>query len=995
MRFTDETSDDVRAAGVGQWCARTFFCIGQSGSQTVPMPDSTTERIRMQKDRNANNVSTRPVIGGVAARLLVVVLVLFTVLAVNSAYLGATTLFEYASGESRQDSFYLGMFLVHLVLGLLLIVPFLMFGGLHMRRALHRSNRNAVRAGLALFASGIVVLASGVVLTRFGFFEIDDPALRGPAYWIHVVVPFVSVWLFVLHRLAGRRIRWSLGIVGAALAAGFAALTLAWQVFDVAPSEAPARPAFKTTLVRTPGGGHLAAQAFMTDDFCADCHADIAAGWRQSSHRLSSFNNPFYSFSVQETRKVSMQTTGTVAKAQFCAGCHDVVPLMSGAFDDPDYDIVNDPTAHAGLTCTSCHAITQVNSVLGNADYTIDTPVSYPFERSASPLLRAVARQLIRARPEHHKRGFLKPMHSTPAFCGGCHKAHLPQAVNDYKWLRAQNHYDSFMQSGVSGHRVDSFYYPTQAVVACAKCHMPLQASDDPAARDFDDSGTRKVHSHQFPAANTGLAHAVDLPADAIAAHAKMLEGAARIDIFGVREAGEVDGELHAPIDSAGYTLQPGRRYLVEAVVRNRRVGHHLTQGTSDSNELWVDIDVRAGDRVIGRSGAVGSDGVVDPWAFFVNSYVLTRAGERMDRRNGQDAFVALYNHQIPPGAAAVVHYLIEVPDDVQGPITIDAALRYRKFDTTYLKYVQGERFAGNDLPIVTLDADRVVLGASGGGSGDGGGTATADRNRPALWERWNDYGIGLLLSGEAQRSTLRQAEQAFRAVEALGRGDGPLNLARVYLKEGRIADAVAALQRAAVEYPAFRPWTRAWLTAQVDRENGHLEQASETLRALLDTRFDEARLRGYDFGYDFRARNLLGRTLYERARQARGAAHAAQRTALLQQARVEFEKVLAQEPEDLNAHFNLALVCADLGDDDQAAAQRALVDRYRPDDHAVESAVAQHRRHNPAADHAAEAVAIYDLQRPGAIGLAAPAVPSVGTHNVTATLATGDGRGS
>lgn len=31
---------------------------------------------------------------------------------------------------------------------------------------------------------------------------------------------------------------------------------------------------------------------------------------------------------------------------------------------------------------------------------------------------------------------------------------------------------------------------------------------------------------------------------------------------------------------------------------------------------------------------------------------------------------------------------------------------------------------------------------------------------------------------------------------------------------------------------------------------------------------------------------------------------------------------------------------------------------------------VTLHRRNNPAADHAAEAVVIYDLQRPGAYGL-------------------------
>jgi tetratricopeptide (TPR) repeat protein len=894
-------------------------------------------------------------------RLLGVVFFLFALLAVNSLYLGAVTLLEYRSGEVYQNFFYLVMFLGHLVLGLALILPFVVFGVLHMRRARYRNNRYAIRAGMALFASGIAVLVSGIVLTRFGFFEVNDPAVRGVAYWIHIVAPFAAAWLFVLHRLAGRPIRWKTGLAWSGVAAGFAASMLGWHVAGFGHKTPPAEPAFATTLMRTPGGERLAEAPFMTDAFCAECHEDIAKGWEMSAHRLSSFNNPFYSFSVQETRRVSLESTGTVAKAQFCGGCHDIVPMVTGKFDDPHFDIVNDPSAHAGLTCTSCHAITRVNSVLGNADFTIAEPVQYPFETSDNPVLKEVSKQLIKAKPAFHRKGFLKPMHSTAEFCGTCHKAHMPVEVNDYKWLRGQNHYDSYMQSGIPGHRVDSFYYPPKAIENCAACHMPLEASDDPAARDFDGSGVRKVHSHFFPAANTGLAHAVQLPGEAIEAHRRMLEGAASIDLFGVRENGEIDGPLVAPLDAVRPVLQPGRRYLVEAVVRNRRVGHHLTQGTADSNELWVDVTVKAGEEVIGRSGARGPDGQVDPWAFFVNAYVLTRAGERLDRRNGQDTFVALYNHQIPPGAAAVVHYAITVPEDVEGPLTVEAALRYRKFDTTYLRYVEGDAFDGNDLPIVTLGSDRIELSVEGAGEP---AAVAADNDKAPAWQRWNDYGIGLLLAGTPQKSTLRQAEEAFRKVEELGRPDGPLNLARVYLKEGRVDEAAAALQRAADTAPAFRPWTRAWLTALVDRENGHLDNAIATLRALLDTRFAEARERGFDFGYDYRARAMLGRTLYERARLERGERRRERRLAFLEQAQGELETVLTQDPENLEAHYNLALVYDDLGDEARAAEHRALVQRYRPDDHAIEQAVAVHRRNNPAADHAAEPVTVYDLQR-------------------------------
>ena len=47
------------------------------------------------------------------------------------------------------------------------------------------------------------------------------------------------------------------------------------------------------------------------------------------------------------------------------------------------------------------------------------------------------------------------------------------------------------------------------------------------------------------------------------------------------------------------------------------------------------------------------------------------------------------------------------------------------------------------------------------------------------------------------KKGELIQAAQAFEQVEKLGRADGPVNLARVYFKEGRLDDAVSALQRA------------------------------------------------------------------------------------------------------------------------------------------------------------------------------------------------------
>ena len=175
-------------------------------------------------------------------------------------------------------------------------------------------------------------------------------------------------------------------------------------------------------------------------------------------------------------------------------------------------------------------------------------------------------------------------------------------------------------------------------------------------------------------------------------------------------EDGRIDGRLHAPLRPDLPVLQPGKSYLVDVVVRTTGLGHQLTQGTVDSNELWLDVSATTDGRVIGRSGAMDATGGVDPWAYFVNAYVLDRDGNRIDRRNGQDIFTPLYNHQIPPGAADVVHYRLRLPADARGPLRLRVRVLYRKFDTRYLRYIQGEAFAGNDLPVSVLAEDELVL---------------------------------------------------------------------------------------------------------------------------------------------------------------------------------------------------------------------------------------------------------------------------------------------
>ncbi|MHC4909991.1 MAG: tetratricopeptide repeat protein, partial [Planctomycetota bacterium] len=368
---------------------------------------------------------------------------------------------------------------------------------------------------------------------------------------------------------------------------------------------------------------------------------------------------------------------------------------------------------------------------------------------------------------------------------------------------------------------------------------------------------------------------------------------------------------------------------------------------------------VRDGETVLGGSGGLDEVGEVDPWSHFVNSFVIDRDGNRIDRRNAEDIFTSLYNHQIPPGAADVVHYRLNVPEEVTGPLTVTARLLYRKFDTTLLRYMQGADFVRNDLPIMTLARDSVTFQV-----GDGPVPENPEREVPQ-WQRWNDFGIGLLRKGG--RGELAAAEAAFGEVEALGRPDGPLNRARVYIREGRIGqEAPEALERAATFDPPAPAWSVLYFGGLVNKQNGNFDAAIDDFKSILEGGFEQARGRGFDFSKDYRLLNELANTLFQRAKQERGESRAARRRDLLEEAVSVYEKALEYDPENAQAHYGLSQVHQELGDTAAATRHAEQHEYYRPDDNARDQAVASARIKYPAASQAAEPSAIFDLHRDG-----------------------------
>ena len=357
--------------------------------------------------------------------------------------------------------------LLHLLLGFLLIVPFLVFGFAHLATSWKRPNKTAIRYRAG--APGRWRSSSWCRGWCWSGSAASRSATRGSARsatGCTSLAPLAAIALYVKHRLAGPRIRWDWARRFGVAVVGFVVLMGLLHSQDPR-SFGVKGPKEGKQYFYPVRGRHGQRQVHPGRD--ADDGRLLPEVPQGRLRRLVPLGAPFQLVQQQgrissasaRRGKVALERDGTTQAARWCAGCHDPVPFFSGEFDDPNYDDVNNPTSQAGITCTACHAITNVNNTRGNAAYTIEEPQHYPFASSDDPLLQWINQTLVKAKPEMHKKTFLKPVIKDAEFCSTCHKVGLPYGVNHYKdFVRGQNHYDPFLLSGVSGHGAQSFYYP-------------------------------------------------------------------------------------------------------------------------------------------------------------------------------------------------------------------------------------------------------------------------------------------------------------------------------------------------------------------------------------------------------------------------------------------------------------------------------------------------------------------------------------------------------
>jgi len=298
----------------------------------------------------------------------------------------------------------------------------------------------------------------------------------------------------------------------------------------------------------------------------------------------------------------------------------------------------------------------------------------------------------------------------------------------------------------------------------------------------------------------------------------------------------------------------------------------------------------------------------------------------------------------IPPGAADVAHYRVKIPKEAKGPVTLTAKLNYRKFSWYYTNFAYaGQPKPGQDpallnatqnsleysfdranippnvsgqikdrvpdLPIVTLAEAKATVGL--------GATSWTPAVQKKDRERWNDWGIGLLLQGD-----LKGAEYAFKKVtEAEPEyADGWLNVARALIQEGETDAAKPYIDKAMAINPKLGRIY--FFKAMTQKSDGDYDGALASLRTVESL-----------YPRDRVALNQMARILFLKRQYA--------------QAIQVLDRVCRVDPEDLQMHYTMMLCYRGLGDRQKAAREEQLFRRFKAEE-AAQSITAIRRLISP-----------------------------------------------
>jgi Flp pilus assembly protein TadD len=465
------------------------------------------------------------------------------------------------------------------------------------------------------------------------------------------------------------------------------------------------------------------------------------------------------------------------------------------------------------------------------------------------------------------------------------------------------------------------------------------------ATEDFLTSGALTVDIFALSPASTPLKAGAVTQHELATTFAVGEEAEAKITPGAAAEAAPVTAPVTAPLNRVQPAVRRGDTVRVDVVVRTKRIGHFFPGGTVDAYDTWLELKgVDDKGQTIFWSGMVEDNGKgpVEKGAHFYRSLQVDAHGNPINKRNAWATRAVVYVRLIPPGAADTVHFRMKVPEKTGSKITLTARLCYRKFSWWNTQFAfAGERdnsqskpgvapgsvtpasvtadyddtkfaFTGllhgvsaksekiPDVPIVAVAQNEVAIDVLPA-------NAPAPQPKTQLakedWQRWNDYGIGLLLQGD-----LKAAQAAFEKVTEVDpqNPDGWVNIGRAALQEGDVARARTVLEKALALNPKLARTN--FFYGSLMKTAGDYDQAAAHFQIVLA-----------QYPRDRVALNNLGRVLFLERKYSDA-------VKVLQQ-------VLAVDPEDLQAHYNLMLCYNGLGDEKISKEHQARYLRFKADE--------------------------------------------------------------
>jgi len=218
---------------------------------------------------------------------------------------------------------------------------------------------------------------------------------------------------------------------------------------------------FAPSNAQLQSGEFLRPGAFPDAEYCAHCHQEAYHQWRQALHS-NAFRTPFYRTSVN----ILIRTKG-IEFSRHCDSCHNPIGTLSGALTQNSQ--VNRKFDDDGVTCMVCHSIQALKSTAGNGSYVMGVP-SVMVDENGNRIPGEVPYDEIMNHTDRHVRAVMQSFYRTPQFCAACHKANLPEQLNDFKFISAFSTYDEWQNSKFSHQNPLTFYGGD--FKTCQNCHM-------------------------------------------------------------------------------------------------------------------------------------------------------------------------------------------------------------------------------------------------------------------------------------------------------------------------------------------------------------------------------------------------------------------------------------------------------------------------------------------------------------------------------------------